>query len=384
MDIKHICFIADGYPTTDDMVFTFFRQLVCAIADTGVKCTVIVPQSVSRSFFRSKKKRPLEWIDISNKGFEIDVYQPKSISFSNRLIFGVKLGQFFWRQAVIHSFDNLKIKPCAVYGHFWHCGLVASIIGKKYHLPVFVASGESKIAVKDRYSNKMLLKYLDAVRGVICVSSKNMKESLDLNLASPNKMIVIPNAINSELFYFENKLEQRKNLGFDKNDFIIAFTGWFNERKGVLRLSEAIGRISDVKSIYIGSGELQPYGDNILFCGKLPHDQIVHYLNAADIFVLPTLAEGCCNAIIEAMACGLPIISSNLPFNDDILNTENSIRIDPKDVEAIKKAIILLKDNPDLRSKMSKAALISASNLKIEQRAKKIIEFMNLKNKSYE
>ena len=94
-----------------------------------------------------------------------------------------------------------------------------------------------------------------------------------------------------------------------------------------------------MKSIFIGSGEQTPEIDGILFCGKLPHDQIVHYLNAADVFVLPTLAEGCSNAIIEAMACGLPIISSDLPFNDDILDAENSIRVNSLDVESIAEAI---------------------------------------------
>ena len=65
--------------------------------------------------------------------------------------------------------------------------------------------------------------------------------------------------------------------------------------------------------------------------------------------------------------------------NDDILNTENSIRLDVKDVEAIRQAIVLLRDNPQLRSKMSEVALISASSLNIKQRAQNIIEFMESK-----
>ena len=80
-------------------------------------------------------------------------------------------------------------------------------------------------------------------------------------------------------------------------------------------------------------------------------------MNAADVFVLPTLAEGCCNAILEAMACGLPIISSNLPFNWDILNDKNSILIDPNNINQIADAIQRLRDSPKLRSEMSEEAL---------------------------
>ncbi len=67
---------------------------------------------------------------------------------------------------------------------------------------------------------------------------------------------------------------------------------------------------------------------------------IPNYICASDVFVLPTTAEGCCNAIIEAMGCGLPIVSSDRAFNYDILNEENSILVDPESVDEIDNAII--------------------------------------------
>jgi glycosyltransferase involved in cell wall biosynthesis len=92
--------------------------------------------------------------------------------------------------------------------------------------------------------------------------------------------------------------------------------------------------------------------------------------------VLPTLAEGCCNAIVEAICCGLPVISSDRKFNYDVLDESNSIMVDPLDVGAISQAIKELKDNPDLRDKLSKGALDKAKDLTISQRAKKIISFI--------
>ena len=136
-----------------------------------------------------------------------------------------------------------------------------------------------------------------------------------------------------------------------------------------------------VKSIFIGSGEQEPDCDGVLFKGRLPHKEIVTYLNAADIFVLPTLAEGCCNAVVEAMACGLPIVSSDLPFNDDILDETNSIRIDPMDVNAISKAIEKLWKDEDLRSKLADGALKRAKSLTIESRADNILRFMENQSK---
>ena len=89
---------------------------------------------------------------------------------------------------------------------------------------------------------------------------------------------------------------------------------------------------------------------------------------------MPTRAEGCCNAIIEALACGLPVISSNKAFNDEILNDEYSIRIDEQNEEKLYLAISDLKDNAVLRNKMAHVALEKAKELTIEHRAKAIKE----------
>ena len=76
------------------------------------------------------------------------------------------------------------------------------------------------------------------------------------------------------------------------------------------------------------------------------------------------------------MACGLPIVSSNLLFNYEILNQDNSIMVNPNNIEEIAMAINHLKNNPGIRESMSQASLIKAKELNIESRAKSIIEYI--------
>ena len=158
----------------------------------------------------------------------------------------------------------------------------------------------------------------------------------------------------------------------------MGFLGGFNNRKGINRLNDALKSINDVsiKAIFIGDGEINPDYGNIIFKEKVTNKVVPDLLNLCNVFVLPTLAEGCSNAIIEAMACGLPIISSDLSFNYDILSSDNSILINPNDIFSLEKAILNLKNNKKLRFKMANNSLIKAQSLCIEKRSKKILKFI--------
>ena len=114
----------------------------------------------------------------------------------------------------------------------------------------------------------------------------------------------------------------------------------------------------------------------MVFCQALRHEEIPVFLSACDIFVLPTLSEGCCNAVIEAMACGLPVVSSDLPFNDDILDDTNAIRIDPNDVSAIREAVRSLRDSGSLRRRLTEGALKTTAKLTLAARAAGIRSFI--------
>lgn len=379
MKTKKICIITNGYPTKEDPTYAFIRPVVEGLTDNGAICTVIAPQSVSGSIFRGRKSRPDTWIDISKGGNQIIVHQPKFITMSNLRVFGCHLTTLFRDFAIQKCFRKNKVVADVLYAHFWDCGIAAAKLARKNAInDVFVASGESRIRVFNRYHKKTVSRHLPFVKGVICVSTKNLDESRESGLLSCTpKTVVLPNAVDRAQFYNSSKVAARDRLGIGQEEVIAVFVGAFNERKGVLRVVEAAEQVDGLKLVLIGSGEKTPVSNRILFSGRISHDEIVTYLNAADMFVLPTLAEGCCNAIVEALACGLPIVSSDLPFNDDILTDENSIRIDPNDVEAIAEAMKKLKDNLALREKMSAAALETAKSLTIEKRAQNILAFMD-------
>ena len=379
--IKHICFLTANYPTKEDPIFSFVRELIVGIADIGIKCSVISPQSIWVKRRGDMHSRNLEWEDFSRTGNVIKVYQPVFFSLSklNKLQFGFnerlrkrKIKQTF--KKIYNS--NTETPIDFIYAHFWNEGITAAELANKYNIRSVVASGESKIEIKQPILIHYIKKYRDYVGGCICVSQKNREESLALGLIGDEKIKVIPNAINPAEFYKEDKSELRRKFKYPNDVFIVAFCGYFIDRKGINRLSEAIEKFDDVFTIFIGSGQIEPSKKNNLFCGKLPHADLVHYLNCADIFVLPTLAEGCCNAIIEAMACGLPIVSSDKSFNDDILTDEYSIRIDSNNVQEIIGAISELKNDTQRRELMAEKAYTASKKFELANRVQSILSFI--------
>lgn len=378
--IKHILICCGQYPTKSDPIFSFVEQIVNAFAKHGIFVSVVAPQSITKYFLRKVPLHPV-YRKIETTGCSsIEIFQPYSISFGSRFVL---LNRFFRKIALWYALKHLRSKPDVCYGHFWHSAIALYNFAKKNNVPLFVASGEASIKNETHATYNDINEFLNFYRGVFFASSKNKKESISLGFLTKQKNIVIPNAIDSSLFYLKNKKELRDRFHISQNFFIVAFVGSFINRKGPDRVAQALNRLKNdnIKAFFIGSehdGVKYDFDyDGILLKGVVEHHNLVDYLNMADIFVLPTLAEGCCNAIIEAMACGLPIVSSNRDFNDDILDDSYSFRIDPESVEEIANAIKKLYDNPELCKMMSEAALQKASTMTIEKRAKKIIDFMN-------
>lgn len=375
--LRHICIVSDNYPTREDPVSPFVAQLAEAIVKLGVAVTIIAPQSYVKVKIGGAPAHPQRrCIEYDNA--RLTIFQPYCLSFSG---YTPKLNEWSRRRAVEKCFERLESKPDVCYGHFWHSGYYIYRKAKKYNLPLFVATGESVISFSANTDIKK--KFCDYVKGVICVSTKNKIESIDKGLTNTDKCIVVPNAINNKVFRLLDKPECRKSLGVNEDDFVVAFVGWFSERKGSLRVAEAINKlkIDNIKSMFIGSGpvEFEPQCENIIFKGRLSHEDIPRYLNAADVFVLPTQNEGCCNAIVEAMACGLPVISSKLPFNFDILDEDNSVMVDPQDVDEIAHAIHQLFDDKVEVKRLSQNATQTSKSLEINNRAKTIMDFIQSK-----
>ena len=358
----------------------FFQNLIYAMADTGIECTVISPVPVTK-YRRAISMVSKERIDITPRGGKVRVIHPRFISLSSKKIGPINTGYYsevLFQKAALKAAKRLTESFDAVYGHFILAGGLSAIqIGRMKGIPSFFAYGECNYDTEvERTYGPIKEDDIKGLSGIIAVSTNNANILKSKPVFKGIPMIIAPNSVDMSLFYKRDKEKCRKELGLPQDIFIVGFVGGFIERKGDKRLLEAVNEIDGVYAAFAGKGENPPSGEKVLFCQALEHDQVPVFLNAIDVFCLPTLNEGSCNAIVEAAACGCPIISSDLPFNDDILNADNSIRINPNSVDEIKEAIYLLYHDHQIREKISKNILNAAQDFSIEHRAYKILSFI--------
>lgn len=376
-----ILFITGGYPSTGKPLYTFLDALVCTMADCGKHCTVLYPVSCTHFWFHKEKLPPVEWKRMTGSGCCIQVVCPRIVTFSSgKMLRRLRnhLNYQLFRVAVNSTIRKKKLSFDMVYGHFLQpSGFVAAEVGNRCSVPSCVAYGENTDYNVKVFGLKKSRKMIEGITACVSVSSDNTRYLTQNELIPREKIVTIPNAINRKVFYPRDKRQMRRKYGIPQDGFVVAFVGYFTDIKGSQRLSTALDRIQNVHSVFIGSGPRRPTCRNIDFIGSLPHEEIPELLSASDIFVLPTIAEGCCNAIVEALSCGLPVISSNMPFNDDILNTACAIRIDTTDIGAIAAAICMLRDDEERRFKMSREALEKAETLDIQTRADRILHWIS-------
>lgn len=386
-NIKSILFILDGYPIGTSKACVFARNLIVSLSDMGIKCTVIAPQIITSDTLT--KKGAYKQIDTTPRGSKITVYEPLYLHMSSRPeVLGISMKNHFAATNRVIVKENINFD--AVYGHFiYQCGLTASQIGEMYNVPSFLGAGESDKLMPDCKRNRGayqtgIKKYdwkqrLSKLAGVISVSE--WTKGLLINggfIDRDAKIGVFPNGIDQSIFFVGNKVRMREEMNIPQEVFLITFVGAFNENKGSERLSEAIDCLEeDVYSVFIGrDGACKPTCRNILFSGQCDNVTVAKYLQASDCFVLPTRSEGSSNAILEALSSGLPVISSDLPFNDGILDISNGIRVNPNSIDEISEAIQKLKKDYSFTEELRRGAIRSSKKFNINDRAMRIYDFM--------
>jgi len=202
------------------------------------------------------------------------------------------------------------------------------------------------------------------------VMSDELREGVLSEKFSESKVVKIPNGVDTGIFapaQEERYYELRRKLGFEGGK-VFLYSGRLAEGKGIEFLIKAMTEVDAVDNILLvllGNGVVEDnlrmmayeltLGNFLRFEGTVSN--VADYLNAADIFVFPSLSEGMPNALLEAMACGLPVIASKIGGVVDVVEDGKSgILFEPGDVSGLASAMVRLLNDNELRFKLGAEA----------------------------
>lgn len=236
-----------------------------------------------------------------------------------------------------------------------------------------------------RWAHSLLYRWTARwVNGMIVVSEDVKKALHEYAGALHGKVHVIPNSVDIKRYNQEiNQKAIRKELGLSPGHQVFAVVATFKKQKGHRYLIEAaasvISQFPDIRLLLIGDGELRDelkaqtqalgLNEHVHFLGL--RTDVPKLLGASDYFVLPSLWEGLPVSLIEAMACGLPVIATQVSGTKDVMiHNQTGLLVPPGEVEALKDAMLQLLVHPELAQKMGEAARNRvAENFSADQQA---------------
>lgn len=375
---ENVLVVTGNYPSELDPVCgTFVQSFVHAMVETGARASVINPISV---FARRRGPYPRDCVETTRAGDCIDVMRPVFASFSVvdlGLFNTARLTQTGFEAAARRSVRRLRARPTVVYGHFlYQAGRAAVLLGECLGVPSVVAVGEGTFWTVEPIGFRRAREHFAAATGFVAVSSP-IKRGLIQSLGVPERKIaVFANGVDRSHFRPQAQADCRRALGLPLEKTLVAFVGAFDDLKGGRVLLEAARGLPNTGLLFIGDGPRRLDGPETVFVGKVPHTMVPQYLGAADMFVLPSLEEGSCNAVVEAMACGLPIITSRADYMEDLVDEETAILVDPRDPTAVRGALELLVKDKEKRKELGAAALLRSERFDIRVRARGVLSWM--------
>ena len=216
-----------------------------------------------------------------------------------------------------------------------HLSFVACKLKQKYGIPYVIKAHGSDIhtfPLKCKQNLDLTLEALENANKVIFVSRKLLEVAKSFGYRTDNYEI-IPNGIDPAIFMPMNKQAIKANLEFSKK--VVGFVGRLIPVKRVDKFASIFSWIQksclDVQFLVVGSGFLRKklektlklQGIDAVFTGQVPHDKVPFYMNAMDVMILPSRNEGWPCVVLEAHACGVPVVgSSNGGIPEAVGNTD--------------------------------------------------------------
>lgn len=237
-----------------------------------------------------------------------------------------------------------------IHGHYlFPAGAAAVEVGNKHNIKTYVTAHGSdmfELYKKQKFMRKPLKNVLKSADKVFAVSNALQDEILATDVSNiGEKTSLYWNSVDTEKFHEQENKEFKKSMNIDKP--IVMFVGNLIRRKNVKSILDAKKESdADYELVIVGGGPLfndlqkkvrDEKIDGVTFTG--PRHDVENIIPSADLLILPSFSESFGLVLIEALACGIPVIGSNVGGIKEIITEDVGLLIDPYNPRTISVAI---------------------------------------------
>jgi glycosyltransferase involved in cell wall biosynthesis len=246
---------------------------------------------------------------------------------------GMNIQAFSLARATLRELQRLKERGLAAVidaHYFYPDGVAAAWLGQRLRIPVVITARGSDINVLARHSvpRRLILRAAQQAAAVVTVSESLRAELIRMGVPA-DRVQTLRNGV--DLVRFSPPADRaavRESLGL--NALTLLSVGRLVPGKGHALVVRALQQIPDAELVVVGDGPERSaieeavkaggLSGRVRFTGALPHAKLVEYYRAADVMVLASASEGMPNVVLEALACGMPVVATAVGGIPEILD----------------------------------------------------------------
>lgn len=360
----HVLFIPSWYTIPEiPLSGIFFKQQARALRKAGYNVGVLVPPVIRNLITKKNLLKPNVFLNLPHIDYENDegipTYRGIGWNLSNR----INLKNFFFLRTSIKMFNRYiseNGRPDILHAHYARFGgVVADNIKLRFKIPFVISEmcshyAKGLIPENEIPSIKRVFQHADE-RIMVSPQLGRLLESKIGKVVSPWKYV--PNLVEEKYFEPISKnvvCKRKENFSFlnvgmmnlDDNkghfDLLTSFSKQFKgDKKVELRLCGDGTNRNNLEQL---AKKLGIY-DQVYFLGIINHEQVKKEIQSSDVFVYPSHYETFGLSVIEALACGKPVITTACGGPENIINKHNGIIVPPRNVNKLGNAMKKIKNN---------------------------------------
>lgn len=366
--------ISSNYPHESDPACGVFaaRQFV-EMHKLGADVTVLVPHPYVPSFmthferYKPYRSRKL----ISYDGIKSHIF--RFFRFPGRwMLKWDGMSAFEFSKSLIRRLHKKNPFDIIYARGFWLESDIAIRSSKLLGIPAVGVGIGTDVNVRPKFGASFHKYFVDIANRLDCTMATGRGVADQIDAVSDKKTTVIGGLVDLHEFSPPiNKKAVRKQLGLLSDAFILLFTGHIIKSKGIYELIDAFREVNNVYPEVIlkicgtgaETGALRQHINNcgishsVELVGNVDPGDMHKWMQASDIFVLPSYREGMPNVVMEAMACGLPVVTTavgGLPAA--IGDCQGAVLVQPENTDQLKNALLRIISDVSFQKEMSVAS----------------------------